>query len=251
MLKDFWIKFSGGFGETIIHPQFIYNRYRKEIIAAAQKYSRGDLIDIGCGRMEYKEYLKEHIKSYTGIDSPKTVKLYLSKNKADILAPVEKLPIKDSQYDTALFIQVMEYVDDPQKSLNEISRILKKGGILILSSPFMYSIHDIPYDRNRFTSYALVDFIKKANLKVVEVKSQGTFSDFIFLSILVCLFKNLKLQLHKKSLSAKLFSGLFGIIAISLIIPLNILCIIFNLISQLFPKYPNIFTVNYLIIARK
>lgn len=250
MIKQLWNKFSEYFGFTIIHPQFISNRLKKQIIREVRRYSKGNLVDIGCGGMDYKPIVKPLIKTYTGVDSPKTANLY-KEGKPDVFASVEKLPFKDSSFNTVLLLQVLQYIEHPQAAFDEINRVLKKNGILIMSSPFMYSIHDVPFDRNRFTNSALSDFIKDANLKIVKIIPQGSFSDFLFLSILVFMFKSLKALLENKNAFLKLLAITWGLISVLCIIPLNLLSLISNLTGKLLPKLPSLFPVNYLVIAKK
>lgn len=190
-MKKVWEYFTDKFGRTIFHPQFIMNSYKWEAIEKIKKYGKGRLIDIGCGRSPYKKVLLNFFDSYTGVDHLETAKLYKSQNKPDFYTDAEKLPFNNNSYEAAIMLQVLEYLDKPQEAIREVSRVLKKGGIFVLSAPFMYPIHDGRLDRNRLTESRIASFLSENKLKIVETESQGNFWDFWFQSILVYCFKGI------------------------------------------------------------
>lgn len=83
------------------------------------------------------------------------------------------LPFYDGQFDTIILSDVLEHIPEPEKLFNEISRVLSKGGKLIMNVPFFYRIHEEPNDYYRYTEYALRMFVKKSNLTLVKLDSIG------------------------------------------------------------------------------
>jgi SAM-dependent methyltransferase len=74
----------------------------------------------------------------------------------DIVASVEDLHmIEDESLDGVFCMEVLEHVRDPFSGARELSRILKPGGVLIGSTPFLLGIHDAPNDYFRFTKYGI------------------------------------------------------------------------------------------------
>ena len=65
------------------------------------------------------------------------------------------LPFDDSSADTLLLSDVLEHVMHPWELMEEVTRILRPGGVLLLNVPFYYPLHSIPYDYHRFTEFAL------------------------------------------------------------------------------------------------
>lgn len=251
-VKTIWNKYCQHFGTSIIHPQFVVRRFQYEAVIEAKKYAKGDLVDIGCGRMPYREELEPLVKSYTGVDHPKIAEKYRSDKKPEVLADAKKLPFKGDTFDMALLLQVLEHVDYPQAVINEAARILKPGGILIISCPFLYPLHDLPHDRGRYTDISIRDFLRQASLKVVSLKVQGNFLEFWLQSLNVFVIKRVDDIIAsgiKPSTIAVLFFYL--IIAIPSIICSNITMAVANKLSSFFPKYPNYFPLDYLIVARK
>src|SRR3989344_8862967 len=252
LTKQVWTKFTETFGTSIIHPQSTVIKFQKEVITEAKKYAKGQLIDIGCGRMPYRRVLEPLVDSYIGVDHPKISKLYKSGVKPEVLADAKSLPFGNNTFDTALLIQVLEHVDSPEEVIKESARILKPNGILIISVPFFYPLHDMPYDWGRYTSSALKSFIDKASLRLLKIEQQGSFIEFFPQILNTFLIKRINDIISTKF-------NLYPVILLVVLVPFSILIIIFNnlliifvkALSRLFPKYPDYFPLEYLIVARK
>jgi 2-polyprenyl-3-methyl-5-hydroxy-6-metoxy-1,4-benzoquinol methylase len=73
------------------------------------------------------------------------------------------------EYDCIIMIEILEHVLEPHAAINNIEKILKPGGKLILTSPFLYPIHDRPNDYFRFTKYGLAYLLRNfSQLKIIE-----------------------------------------------------------------------------------
>lgn len=121
-------------------------------------YIKGRLLDIGCGEKPYRGVFSSQIENYIGIDLPQTLH---SKHDIDVFANAHHLPFKKNTFDTVLCLEVLEHVERPLEVLKEIYTILKKGGILILSTPQNYWLHKDPLDFYRFTQEGLIEVVKK------------------------------------------------------------------------------------------
>lgn len=73
----------------------------------------------------------------------------------DVVCDVCDMPFSDNSFDAVFLIEVLEHVHNPPKALSEIYRVLKPGGILIFSVPFIFPLHDRPGDYFRYTKYGL------------------------------------------------------------------------------------------------
>tara|TARA_B100001057_G_scaffold482353_1_gene557538 strand:- start:435 stop:1100 length:666 start_codon:yes stop_codon:yes gene_type:complete len=85
----------------------------------------------------------------------------------------QKLKFKSNYYQNLVIFNVLEHLNNPIKSLKELNRILKKGGLLIGSTPFLYQVHGAPNDYLRFTKNYLINEFKKEKFKVIYVKELG------------------------------------------------------------------------------
>lgn len=133
---------------------------------------RGRLFDLGCGEMPYREWLLSYADTYTGVDWGGSQ----HELKADVIADLnEPLPIESGAADTVISLSVMEHLREPRIFLGEAHRILKAGGRMVLQVPFMWRVHEAPYDYFRYTRFGLRYLIEKAGFADVEVYSQTGF----------------------------------------------------------------------------
>lgn len=118
----------------------------------ASEYIKGKLLDLGCGEKPYKLVYDHLCESSIGID----VETCKHEQKyVDVFASADQIPFADETFHTVLCTNVLEHVPDMEKAFSEISRVLKKGGHLIISIPFLYPVHESPYDFYRYTIYGI------------------------------------------------------------------------------------------------
>jgi SAM-dependent methyltransferase len=84
-----------------------------------------------------------------------------------------ELPFPSSSFDTVLMTDVLEHLPDPVSAINQVARVLRPGGKLILGVPFFYWLHERPHDYYRYTEYALRRFCDIAGLRIVELWPYG------------------------------------------------------------------------------
>ena len=140
-----------------------------------KKFAKGKVLDVGAGRLAYKNMLLQYCKNYKSVDFKKT------NEKLDYVADAQdmKKVIKDNQFDTVFCSQVLEHVPEPQKVFNEIHRILKKDGHVIFTVPFLGYLHNEPYDFFRYTKHSLKFMAQKSNLEIAEIKESGGLFSFL------------------------------------------------------------------------
>lgn len=245
--KKIWSGFTNKFGFFPIHPQYLVKRYIYSFIKKTIKYAKGDLVDIGCGTAPYKKYYLPHVNSYTGLDHPQTVKMYPSQDKPDILGDLLNLPIKNNSYDTVILFEVLEHINNPQKAIQEIERILKPKGHLLLAVPFFYPLHDIPFDYLRYTEYFLRKLMNDNGLKIIKLYSDGSFLESSALFLILELLYKLKVLM--KNIRKNIFL-IFPLIII--MFPIYLLInFIFYLIGLIKKPSSTTFPLNYFIVAKK
>lgn len=74
--------------------------------------------------------------------------------KPDIVGDIHNLPFEDNSIDAIICIAVLEHVEEPQKAVREMYRVLKPGGYCYIFAPFLYYYHPMPGyygDYYRFT----------------------------------------------------------------------------------------------------
>jgi SAM-dependent methyltransferase len=141
------------------------------------QYCSGRLVDLGCGKVPLYEAYKKHITDNVCVDWANT---YHDTNFLDAecdLAGV--LPFGDQEFDTIILSDVLEHVPSPQLLCSEIARILRPSGIVLLNVPFMYWLHEQPYDYYRYTKFALERLLQDAGLRLVHMKALGGSADVL------------------------------------------------------------------------
>jgi SAM-dependent methyltransferase len=131
---------------------------------------KGVLVDLGCGEAPYKNYFLQYVEKYVGADWSGSY----HNIKADVISDLnEKIDLPDEYADVSVSISVMEHLREPQIFLNEVYRILKKGGYLILQVPWQWWVHEAPYDYFRYTPYALEYMLTKAGFSEFVIEPMG------------------------------------------------------------------------------
>lgn len=96
-----------------------------------------------------------------------------SKAKPDTLGDVHELPFGDSLYDYILCTEVLEHLHSPWIAISEMKRVLKPGGKLILTTRFIFPIHEAPHDYYRYTEYGLKHLFKDWNIRELQAETES------------------------------------------------------------------------------
>jgi len=147
----------------------VINSYRRDLLDKEINLHQGNLfgrlLDIGGGtkRGNRIELGVEHII----IDQNKNT-------KPTVIGDAEYLPFKNEVFDSIKCTEVLEYLNDPENAVYEMSRVLKVNGGIMVSTPFNLGIH---YDNDlvRFTEYKLERMFKDAGLRIVYLSRQGLY----------------------------------------------------------------------------
>ncbi|MBB1088590.1 methyltransferase domain-containing protein [Lysobacter sp. SG-8] len=137
---------------TPLHPQWLL-RGTEELRGLLATLPPGRVLDIGCADRWVERCLPRDC-TYLGLDYPATGReLYGA--RPTLYADASRLPIADASVDSVVMLEVLEHLRCPRESCAEAARVLRPGGILLLSMPFLYPIHDAPHDYQRYTRHGL------------------------------------------------------------------------------------------------
>jgi SAM-dependent methyltransferase len=87
-----------------------------------------------------------------------------------IIGDVQALGIRDAAVPVVLCTEVLEHLPEPQRAIDEIYRVLQPGGELLLTTRFLFPIHDAPHDYFRFTKYGLRHLLRR--FEIVELQEE-------------------------------------------------------------------------------
>lgn len=118
-----------------------------EILRELSNFNQGKVLDAGCGWgyyldliVRFKRLYKKNKLQLVGLDndkeSIKIAKTRLREEKVKIVyGDITDLPFPSNNFDVVILSEVLEHIDDDLKALEEIRRVLKNGGKLILTVP--------------------------------------------------------------------------------------------------------------------
>ena len=155
-----------------ISPSERWTRWRKSNFDYFDKELKrvpksGILFDIGAGPSDFRELLSG-FDVYVGID-------FYPYELVSVVADLTKgLPFKDGVCDIIFMSNVLEHIANPLLLLRECFRILRPGGLIIGTVPFLLNVHQIPYDFNRYTNFMLEKMFKDNGFSDIEVRGLGT-----------------------------------------------------------------------------
>lgn len=159
------------------------SRLNVDLLAAAlqgvvSKFAHGRLLDLGCGNVPLYGIYRPLASEITCVDwDNSTHSLRHVDMTADLNRPLE---LPSAMFDTVVLTDVLEHIAEPRTLLTEIRRLLVPGGVLIGTVPFMYKLHEEPYDYQRFTSHALRRMASQSGFTVQVLEPYGQGTDVLF-----------------------------------------------------------------------
>jgi len=146
----------------------------RTLLPVLRRYAKGDVLDAGCGAMPYRTALGSAVTSYDGLDlSPR------AEDVRFVCSVTDMAPVPSGSYDTVLCSEVLEHVAHPIDAVREFARVLRPGGTVIVTVPFLGRLHEEPNDFQRFTEHGLRLLLSEAGLEVEFVKPTGSVASFL------------------------------------------------------------------------
>ena len=150
-----------------VHEPWVVNRPFERVLRQYRGYVQGRLLDVGCGRKPYRTLYAKRVSWHLGVDIPRS-----PHHTADVFGDAQALPFRSASFDTVLCTHVLVHVPEPHQAIGEMSRVLKAGGVLILSARQMWHVYT-PRDYYRFTAVGLRYLAEQHGLEVVSVIPVG------------------------------------------------------------------------------
>jgi ubiquinone/menaquinone biosynthesis C-methylase UbiE len=148
----------------------------------------GDVIDVGCGQSPYKFLLNPGQTKYFGVDIVDAEKF--DYHNSDI-TPFngENIPFEGDKFNGLICTEVIEHVQHYQQLIDEMHRVMKKGGSGIITIPWSARYHYAPYDFFRYTPSSLKIMFSK--FSETKIQNRGTDLAVIGNKVIVLWFRNL------------------------------------------------------------
>jgi SAM-dependent methyltransferase len=162
---------------VIINPLFIIRNGLHKGILLNKKYLCGKLMDFGCGDKPYKEVID--VDEYICLDIEASGHSH-DDEEIDVYYDGKKIPFNDNYFDSILSTEVLEHVFNLDEIISELHRVLRPGGYMLLTLPFVWEEHEIPCDFARYTSFAIEHILGKVGFKVVSNYKTTNYVETIF-----------------------------------------------------------------------
>ena len=163
----------------------------------------GDIIEFGASDEIEKNFCNSKLKnckiSYSNINSS---------NREFLNIDLQKKILIELKYDYIIIFNVLEHLLDPNLALRNLSKICKKNGKIIGSTPFLFRVHGAPKDYSRFTKDHLIELLRSSNFKDIEIIELGTGPFLACISLLRSYLKYLPIFYQLLVLFALVFDKL-------------------------------------------
>ena len=220
-------------GIVISPVYFIRNGLYKNIRDLSPRLN-GAILDFGCGSKPY-ESLFVNATSYIGVDIQVSGHNHRD-SRIDVFYDGKTFPFARDQFDAVVCFEVFEHVFNIDELLVEIRRVLKPGGQLLMSIPFAWDEHEVPYDFARYTSFGIKHVLERNGFEVLESRKTTTY----VLALCQLFIAYLALQVFPRD---RIVSRVLQLLVI---FPLNLLSLLLNFVL---PKRYEYYS-NNVVLAR-
>jgi SAM-dependent methyltransferase len=216
-----------------VNPFYIARKGLYGNVRDMGKHVQGKTLDVGCGRKPYRVLFRS--SEYIGleIDTPETRRDSL----ADAYYDGDSFPFGDGEFDSVVTNQVFEHVFQPEEFLREIRRVLRPGGILLLTVPFVWDEHEQPRDYARYTSFALMHLLRKEGFTILETRKS--------VNDIRAVFQLVNAYIYKATVSGNKYLNL--ILTILLMAPFSLMG---EVLAKITPRNDDLYLDN-VILAKK
>jgi SAM-dependent methyltransferase len=154
--------FDPGVLGAFVNPFYLSRRDLAAAMRGLAGNVRGRVLDVGCGQKPYARMF--NFSEYVGVevDTPEN----RAQKRAEVYYDGKVLPFGDAEFDTVLCNQVLEHVFEPDAFVTELARVLRPGGTLVLTVPFVWDEHEQPWDYARYSSFGLRHLLSKHGFEI-------------------------------------------------------------------------------------
>ena len=180
---------------------------------ATEGKEKGKALDIGCGVGDFLHTMEQHGWDCTGVEPSEDAKVIAKKRiKGQLLSSEEQENLPDSSFDIITMWHVLEHVDDIRWQIQQLHRLCKPGGRIIIALPNYksydgqyykaeWAAYDVPRHLNHFNKETLIKILEESGLR--HVKTEKLMWDAYYIS-----YMSEKYRKHSIPLLRGAFRGL-------------------------------------------
>jgi len=145
------------------------------------------ILDAGAGNQRYKrfcghlDYVSQDFAQYDGVGDEHGLQMgEFDYGSLDIVSDISSIPEPDASFDAIMCVEVLEHLPEPLAALREFSRLLKPGGLLILTAPFCSLTHFAPYHfATGFSSYWYEKHLGELGFSIDGLSPNGNYFEYM------------------------------------------------------------------------
>ena len=145
------------------------------------------ILDAGAGMQPYRgdcehlDYVAQDFAQYDGQGDGRGGQIgRWHNNGLDLVCDITEIPEPDQSFDAVLCTEVLEHVPDPIGALREMTRLIKPGGTLLVTAPFISNTHFSPYHFcTGFNRYFYEKHLSEMGMDVTVIDSNGSYFESI------------------------------------------------------------------------
>lgn len=145
------------------------------------------ILDAGAGECQFKplcshlDYTSQDFSQYDGVGSAVGLQTGVwDTSRIDVVSDISAIPLPATSFDVVMCTEVLEHVPSPVAALTEFSRLLKLGGLLILTAPYCSLTHFAPYHfSSGFNRFFYRHHLDSLGFEIIELSSNGNFFEYL------------------------------------------------------------------------
>ena len=169
------MKLPRQFGRYYTSTREFYHEYNFQISLQLDSISRllkGEMhLDLGCGEVPFRSFYQKNYIHYQTADIVQN-----SSGTVHFLLPADwaTLPFKSSSFSSVALFDVIEHLPNDVAALTEVHRILKPNGFLVATIPFLYRLHEFPFDYRRYTYVGILNLLERTSFDPLIITPIGS-----------------------------------------------------------------------------
>jgi SAM-dependent methyltransferase len=166
------MKLDSEFSPPLSHPYYFVRHGLKDGIAAYAGQLKGRMMDFGCGSKPYRSFFE--VSEYIGVDFENVGHPH-DNEQIDVFYDGKHIPFENGRFDSILCSEVFEHIFNLEEIIQELSRVLKTEGHMLITCPFVWNEHEVPHDFARYTRFALESMLSKQGFEIISFTKAGNF----------------------------------------------------------------------------
>jgi SAM-dependent methyltransferase len=167
MVTPWHVKLYRGYRTVVRSDRFLTRRFIAGAASTSNSAKVEICVDVGAGNAPYRQTVSAHfaVTSYFALD-------FRASDAIDVVADATVLPVRNQSVDLVVCFESLQHIPRYHVMLDEVVRVLRPDGHIILSIPFMYCECDV-VDFWRWTTVGIVQELEERGFSVLRIARRG------------------------------------------------------------------------------